>query len=257
MVVGPACGRARGSGDRHCRQAGAGQATVPRTRGRRPARAARPVPRGPGSGGGAGLAGGSSPAPPRPERRGRDLRTLDDGPDDRHWDAAWRRLVAACAEARRRTAAGGPVAARETEYPAIAPPPPPSPERPVIRDDLAVLASFTRAYVLSHASAAPALTVGLLVTSRGPGDLAFGVNILPEASRLPPGGIAPPVALEASRALLTAPIVRVGLLVARPEGRLAFEPAAGFEPPGGLGEGGEPADLAGLLLAAFARAAET
>lgn len=157
-------------------------------------------------------------------------------------------------------AGGGPAAAGPAEYPAIAPPPPPSPDRPIIRDDLAALASFTRGYVLSHASAVPSVTLGLLVTSRGPGDLAFGVSILPEAAPLPAGGIAPLIALEASRALLTAPIVRAGLLVPRPEGRLTFVPALGFEPqpPSGPAPGPdrEPADLAALLLAAFARAAE-
>ncbi len=176
--------------------------------------------------------------------------------DDQHWNAAWRRLVAACAEARRRTAAGGgPVPSGPVEYPALAPPP--SPGRPVARDDLGALASFTRPYVLAHATAAPGVTLGLLVTSRGPGDLAFGASILPEAAPLPTGGIPPPIALEASRALLTAPIVRAGLLVPRPEGRLAFLPAAGFEPPaGGAGPDEEPPDLAALLLAVFARAAE-
>lgn len=174
---------------------------------------------------------------------------------EQEWNAAWGRIVAACAEARRRVAAGaGPPPGRPVEYPAVAAPPTPSPDRPVIRDDVAALASLTRAYLLSHSSAAPVVTVGLLVTSRGPGDLAFGVNVLPEAPPLPPGGIGPAIALEASRALLTAPIVRAGLLAPAAGGRLIFQPAAGFETPVGFGPGGEPGDLAALVLAAFARA---
>lgn len=176
-------------------------------------------------------------------------------PEDAAWNAAWRRLVAACAEARRRVASGlEPSGGESAAYPAIAPPPTPSPERPVIRDDLAALASLTRAYLLSHSSAAPAVTVGLLVTSRGPGDLAFGVNVLPEAPPLPPGGIRPAIVLEASRALLTAPMIRAGLLVPSAGGQFAFQPAPGFEVPEGTDPGGEPRDLAALLLAAFARA---
>ena len=174
---------------------------------------------------------------------------------DQEWNAAWRRIVAACAEARRRVAAGGTRSDRPAaDFPAIAPPPTPSPDRPVIRNDVAALASLTRAYLLSHSSAAPAVTVGLLVTSRGPGDLAFGVNVLPGTSPIPSGGIGPEIALEASRALLTAPIVRAGLLVPTVGGRLTFQPAAGFEAPASPGPGGEPGDLAALVLAAFAHA---
>jgi hypothetical protein len=170
------------------------------------------------------------------------------------WDLAWRRLVAACAEARRRLAAGDAPAASgggPAEYPPVAPPPTPSPDRPVIRDDLARLAALSRAYLLTYASAGPAVTVGLLVTSRGPGDLAFGVNVLPETASLPPGAIGPAVALEASRALLTAPILRTGRLIVREGGALAFEPAGGFEPSGGLDPGGQPRDLPGLILGAY------
>jgi hypothetical protein len=175
--------------------------------------------------------------------------------EDREWNAAWRRIVAACAEARRRMAAGAaPLPGRPADYPAITPPPTPSPDRPVIRDDLTALASLTRAYLLSHSSAAPAVTVGFLVTSRAPGDLAFGVNVLPEAPPLPPGGIGPAIVLEVSRALLTAPLVRAGLLVPVAGGRLTFRPAAGFEALAGPDPGGEPGDLAALVLAAFARA---
>jgi hypothetical protein len=121
----------------------------------------------------------------------------------------------------------------------------------VIRGDLARLAALSRDYLLTYSSAGPAVTVGLLVTSRGPRDLAFGVNVLPGLDPLPPGAIGPPVALEASRALLTAPILRAGRFLVRAGGGLAFEPAAGFEAPAATGRGGEPADLPGLLVAAF------
>ncbi len=170
------------------------------------------------------------------------------------WDLAWRRLVAACAEARRRRKAEeGPRAGGPAEYPPIAPPPTPTPDRPVIRDDLARLAALSRAYLLTYSSAGEAVTVGLLVTSRGPDDLAFGVNVLPEKSPIPAGGIGPGIALEASRALLTAPIVRAGRFVPRDGGRLPFEPEPGFAPPPSAPDG-EPLDLPALVLAAFAGA---
>jgi hypothetical protein len=172
------------------------------------------------------------------------------------WDLAWRRVVAACAEARRRYAAGG-APAGEADFPAIAPPPTPTPDRPVIRDDLAKLAALSRAYLVTHASAgAAAITVGLLVTSRGPGDLAFGVNVIPEPpGALPPGALGPPIALEASRALLTAPMRRAGRLLPAEGGRLVFEAEPGFEPPSPPRPDGEPGDLPGLIVAAFEAAA--
>lgn len=176
-------------------------------------------------------------------------------PSPADWDAGWRRLVAACAEARRRYAAGGvPSPGGPVEYPAIAPPPTPSPDRPVIRDDVARLAALSRAYLLTYSSARDAVSVGLLVTSRGEGDLGFGVNVLPETSPVPAGGIGPAIVLEASRALLTAPIVRAGRFVPRTGGRLPFDPEPGFPPPPSAADG-EPLDLPAVVLAAFAEAA--
>ena len=170
------------------------------------------------------------------------------------WDVAWRRLVAACAEARRRVQAGAEAApSAPVEYPPIAPPPTPSPDRPVLRDDVAKLAALSRAYLLTYSSAGEAVTIALLVTSRGPGDLAFGVNVLPGAGPIPPGGIGPAIVLEAARALLTAPITRAGRFVPREGGRLLFEPDTGFPPPASAPDG-EPLDLPGLLLSAYRHA---
>lgn len=174
------------------------------------------------------------------------------GPAD--WDAGWRRLLGACHEARRRFAAGeAGVRSGPVEYPPIAPPPTPGPDRPVIRDDLARLASLSRAYLLTYSSAGDAVTVGLLVTSRGPGDLAFSVSVLPGAGPLPAGAIGPAIVLEASQALLTTPIVRAGRLVPRAGGRLPFEAEPDFERPAAAADG-EPADLPGLVLEAFGEA---
>ncbi len=175
-------------------------------------------------------------------------------PSSGAWDAAWRRLVAACAEARRRAGtAGGEPPPSPVEYPPIAPPPTPTPDRPILRDDVARLAALSRAYLLTYSSAGEAVTVALLVTSRGPGDLAFGVNVLPDPGPIPPGGIGPAIALEASRALLTAPIARAGRFVPRADGRLPFDPEPGFPAPASAPDG-EPLDLPGLVLAAFAEA---
>lgn len=170
------------------------------------------------------------------------------GPAD--WDAGWRRLLAACVEARRRLAAGEADTPSPAEYPPIAPPPTPSPERPVLRDDVARLAALSRAYLLGYSSAGEAVSVGLLVTSRGPGDLAFSANVLPGAGARPEASIGPVILLEASRALLTSPIVRAGRFWPRAGGRLPFEPEPGFAAPPAAADG-EPVDLPGLVLRAF------